>query len=83
MSVKYVMFDVLGLESPVLFPEWMQHADVARGINADVLSAGFVSFGEDGPQAYGESFSLSQVLGKKVCALPNDSKFIKNALFKD
>jgi hypothetical protein len=45
--MKYVMLNIDGMPSPILFPEYVQHADIAKALrsilpNARVESAGFV-----------------------------------------
>lgn len=51
------------LEVPIVFPETIQHADMARslgwiGDDKRVVGAGFVYIKEDGYKVYGESVSL-------------------------
>lgn len=38
---KYVVVENKGLESPIIFPEWITHKEIARG--QKVVSAGFLS----------------------------------------
>jgi hypothetical protein len=48
MSLKYVMLKLDGGEFlPLLFPEFMQHSDIAQAVPATVVSAGHVYL-EDG-----------------------------------
>ncbi len=65
--MKYVINERSGLETPVIFPEYVQH-DVYG--NANSISAGFVEFeiGQDEcgkecvvPVCYGKSISLGKV----------------------
>jgi hypothetical protein len=51
------------LEAPIVFPEIIQHADMARslgwiGDDKRVVGAGFVRIQDDGYIVYGESVSL-------------------------
>ncbi len=48
MRMKYVVVQDHGLEIPILFPEILQHKDVARCYEGMVLGAGFVSRDEQG-----------------------------------
>jgi len=56
------MLDQGGLESPIIFPNFMQHVEVASRFSGQVVSAGFVQlYVENGKlrvHAYGESHSL-------------------------
>lgn len=38
--MKYIIFDSSGLEMPVIFPDYIQHDDMALKIRLPVLSAG-------------------------------------------
>ena len=52
------MFDVDDLETPVLFPVWLEHLDVSNALKYKVLSAGFVTIKNNVVTAFGDSFSL-------------------------
>lgn len=47
--MKYVVIESHGVESPIIFPEWIKHDEVLKG-HEKVVSAGFCSFsvGENG-----------------------------------
>jgi hypothetical protein len=64
--MKYVVIEKRGIESPIIFPEWMRHGDVLKEYDTAV-SAGFCSFSgslrEDGSAGltvycWGHSVSL-------------------------
>jgi len=51
------------MQEPIVFPETIQHADMARNLSwfgeeNKVVGAGFVFVEEDGYKVYGESVSL-------------------------
>lgn len=51
------------MQEPIVFPETIQHADMARnlgwvGDDKKVVGAGFVCIQDDGYKVYGESVSL-------------------------
>lgn len=59
---KYIIIEN-GTTTPIVFPVWLKHSDVARSIGGTVLSAGFVEFwGDEYGNAQctvmGESLSL-------------------------
>lgn len=59
MPMKYVMLKLDGGELlPLLFPEFMQHFDMAQSIPATVVSAGHVSLEDGKIVARGASSSL-------------------------
>jgi hypothetical protein len=63
MPLKYVMLDLDGIETPLLFPERLKHSDVVAMIRLSVpdcrpVSAGFVMTTANGVAAYGSSLSL-------------------------
>jgi len=57
MQGKYIVVKAGGLETPIAFPEYLVHADVAKALGYEVISAGFF-YNEDGFQCFGDSFSL-------------------------
>jgi hypothetical protein len=57
--IKYIMQDG---DTPILFPEWLTHSDVARSLGRDVISAGFCNVG--GRDDYGNP--LFHCYGKSV-----------------
>ena len=72
-SIKYIMLD---WDTPILFPDHMNHSDVAANFSSPVTSAGFVSvngrdeYGDTLVQCYGESVSL------KIKSNEKDSKIM-------
>ena len=77
MRNKYIIINVLGQETPILFPETMSHSTVAYtiGLGTDPVSAGFwtVSPKEDGGveyKAFGDSYTL------KIESRPEDSDIL-------
>jgi hypothetical protein len=85
-NLKYIMFDMGGLKVPVLFPNILQHSDVAHG--RKVVSAGEVKLsGADEPDpnasvivnavkatVFGESFTLG------VKSSPEDAEIIEREI---
>ena len=73
--MKYIMFeDESGVfNSPVIFPEWIPHIEIARKMGMRVKSAGFVQL-EGSPKVYGESVSL------KVATADTDNHDIEMAI---
>jgi hypothetical protein len=59
MPMKYVMLKLDGGELlPLLFPEFMQHAQIAQSVPATVVSAGRISLEAGKIVAHGASSSL-------------------------
>jgi len=59
MKMKYIIFDSDGIEVPILFPEIIQHVDIAAKLyRMKPVSAGFVQTTPVGLLAYGYSTSL-------------------------
>lgn len=57
--MKYLVVRAPGGESPILFPRAFMHRWVAGLLDPmDVVSAGFVRSGQDGPECYGSSSGL-------------------------
>ncbi len=79
---KYIIIMIEGCESPIVFPMWCKHSDIARalvGADGEVLSAGYVEFyGDENGNAHcvtmGESTSLDLKPGE------HDDKLIARAL---
>ena len=73
MPLKYVMLKLDGGELlPLLFPEFMQHSDIAQAVPATVVSAGH-AYLEDGKiVASGASSSL------EVTSRDEDSEIIQS-----
>ena len=56
--MKYVIIKACATKTPILFPDWADHRDIAG--NHKVVSAGFVLLGEDRTaHPYGKSVSLN------------------------
>lgn len=58
MKAKYVVFDQGLTDFMVIFNPVMEHATMARMVNMEVISAGFVSLEGKTPICYGRSHSL-------------------------
>ncbi len=85
---KYIIVEVMGADTPILFPCYLNHCDVARGFGGKkkILSAGFFEVGakptkEDPENIEVSVFGKSETLGKKVNE-ENDSIFIQKLLRK-
>jgi len=76
-KAKYIVYmdEEAGTETPVLFPDYVKHSDMALGFDK-VLSAGFVMITPPTAVAYGESTSL-----KKKSDPKRDSHIITRMLF--
>lgn len=60
IDFKYILFEIDGLESPVIFPPWIQHDQVrSKFMYAGVLSAGFVKIENGKVVCFGKSTSLN------------------------
>lgn len=44
MKFKYIMTEHCGLETPFIFPDWVEHNAVAQGLVGKPISAGEVMF---------------------------------------
>jgi hypothetical protein len=76
---KYIIIDNGTTDTPIVFPGWLTHSDMARSIGGKVLSAGFVEFwgdefGNAQCSVMGESISLKTKPGK------HDERLIAQAL---
>lgn len=60
IEFKYILFEINGLESPIVFSPWIEH-DRMRSKFPDnpVLSAGFVKIKDNKVICYGKSTSLN------------------------
>ena len=57
--MKYIIIELNGIESPVIFPPWVQHSSAAKWCLGTLLSAGFIRRDEGGRlYVWGESKSL-------------------------
>lgn len=61
-KMKYICYDDGHVDTLIVFPDHIQHSDMARQLNLAqgmLLGAGFVVMGNDGaPMCYGDSVSL-------------------------
>jgi len=81
MKVKYIIVTSMGIETPIVFSDFLKHSEVAG--NREVISAGFVQFGLVDPTdedieatCYGMSTSLD------IESRPEeDSKILTQHLF--
>ena len=80
MRNKYIIIMISGIETPILFPETMNHSDVARGLcfgSVDnVVSAGFwnTTVTTDGYveyHAWGDSYTLKMKSREEDSAILN------------
>lgn len=58
---KYVIVDEYPVETPYIFPSWVKHSDFVDRMyinDHEIVSAGFVVFGPEGANAYGNLVSL-------------------------
>ena len=66
MKLKYVIIDHGYAEIPIIFPEFLTHAEVATWYREKVVAGGFCYFDSEEYSCYGESISLKvQSRGKK------------------
>jgi hypothetical protein len=58
--MKYIIFEMDGIDSPVIFPPWVHHKTIAHNLSGKVISAGFIRMGEGSGRLYvwGQSKSL-------------------------
>jgi len=85
---KYIMVDYMGINTPILFPSYIGHSDIAKvfGGKEKVLSAGFFEVGakpdEDDPDNISvHVFGKSVTVGKEVDVV-NDPFYIRKLLRK-
>lgn len=77
---KYIMIEWMGIETPILFPAWVQHADIASAIlrsrpGCSLISAGFFSVGDNQEvSTFGHSQSLN------LNSREEDARFIAKLL---
>ncbi len=77
---KYIVAEIVSggvaMETPIIFPSFIAHSDIARNLHK-VISAGFVQFTPEGGscvEAFGESVSLN------IKSRPKDARLIAYAL---
>ena len=58
---KYIVINISGVKTPIVFPETSVHSDIADALGGKgrVLGAGFCTVDQDGYHCYGESISLN------------------------
>jgi len=66
MKMKYIIIDNGLAEVIIVFPDLVQHGNVAMGFDK-VVSAGFIIMTDGNYQCYGSSFSL------KINSRPDDT----------
>ena len=71
MKSKYIIFDVLGLEVPVVFCPVIQHEQIKLG-NFKPVAAGFCRSMVNGWECWGKSVSLN------LDSRPREDEFILN-----
>lgn len=57
--MKYIVLDGQYGDAPIIFPDSMEHRAFSQAFDAEVVSAGFVTFGFGKVQCYGQSVSLN------------------------
>ncbi len=83
---KYIIVEVMGADTPILFPSFINHCDIARGFGGkkNVISAGFFEVGAKPTKKDPENievsvFGKSETLGKEA-DVENDPRFIQRLL---
>jgi hypothetical protein len=58
--MKYLVHDKNGVEEPFIFPETIEHVEMADllGVENNVVSAGFFTITDRGASCYGSSMTL-------------------------
>lgn len=74
MELKYIMFDWVGTEYPVIFPIYVTHNSILS--KGKPISAGFCRIGENAVVCYGESISL------KLKSREEDSAIVRGYIFE-
>jgi hypothetical protein len=73
---KYIIVMNRSIETPILFPPWFGHDEVANG--REVISAGFISIHVDDGKiksgCYGKSISL------RIPSRPEDTQIVQNMI---
>ena len=63
--MKYIVVDRDGTEVPVIFPQFLEHKEMAERIGGSVIAAGFVVVtSKKGVRCYGSSTTL--MIGARV-----------------
>ena len=80
--MKYILFGECGPTFPIVFPEFIQHADVRNAYRAEfpgikAISAGFYSFNGEKAFVWGESISL------KLKSNPAEDEYYLQKMFKN
>lgn len=76
-KLKYVMFDNGLNEIPLLFPEYVNHGDVANLTGMTPVSAGFVEF-QSNPEGPIKAICYGQSIGLNLRADENDGDIIES-----
>lgn len=61
MQMKYLMYQVAGMDHPILFSAEISHVDMHKNMGpyGKLVSAGFVTAQNCAPRAYGSSTTLA------------------------
>lgn len=80
-SFKYIMIKSCGLDTPVIFPEWLGHDEAARMVfdKSSILSAGFVTISKDEHGTI-EAHCGQESVSLKIKSRPEDSDIITHYL---
>lgn len=65
MQAKYIRWDTGLVDAIIIFPDFVQHRDMAAGLHGKIISAGFIN--PETLNCYGKSISLD------LKSLPEDS----------
>lgn len=71
---KYIIFAHPMLEVPVVFPMHISHADMAKLIQMEPISAGFARLADGELETFGDSLTL------KLKARPEDTRLLQSIL---
>jgi hypothetical protein len=82
--MKYVMFEYQGLDTPIIFPDYVSHAEAMRGIcpNSRLwISAGFVGkFDENKSSGHSKYFAFGESKSLKLQHRNTDDQLINKLL---
>jgi len=84
---KYIVVDYSGVPTPILFPPYLNHSDVAKGFGSlEISSAGMFEVGheptKDDPENIGVSVFGNSVTLKKEVNKDDDPHYIRKLLRK-
>jgi hypothetical protein len=72
--MKYIMFKTGDMDTPVIFPNHIQHKDMAANLKMKPISAGFFTEFAGEVVCYGDSMTLD------IASRPQDTDIIKRLL---